>query len=157
MGKRLKKRKFSSISGIITNSSTQIFEINITDQLLKLIQNENIAKEVTIIQDKSDIIRILKAGEETECPYDVLDLQTLIEELNFQCYNLYDLFTDSNFGDLWIELRKTKSIEEIVNFFESVIFKNLYGMVFYSYPDDEYYNQTAKILYNNGYTSRRID
>lgn len=156
MGHRLKFRKISSISGIITNSSTQIFEINITDKFLKLIQEKNIAEDFVIINGKEDIIRILKAGDEAKSVYDVLELQILIEELKYQYYDVYGLFIDGDFGDLWIKLRKTKSVEEIVNFFESVIFKNLYGMVFYSYSDEDY-NQTAKILYNNGYTSRRID
>lgn len=156
MGHRLKFRKISSISGIITNSSTQIFEINITDKFLKLIQEKNIAEDFVIINEKEDIIRILKAGDEAKSVYDVPELQILIEELKYQYYDVYGLFIDGDFGDLWIKLRKTKSVEEIVNFFESVIFKNLYGMVFYSYSDEDY-NQTAKILYNNGYTSRRID
>lgn len=156
MGHRLKFRKISSISGIITNSSTQIFEINITDKFLKLIQEKDIAEDFVIINGKEDIIRILKAGDEAKSVYDVLELQILIEELKYQYYDVYGLFIDGDFGDLWIKLRKTKSVEEIVNFFESVIFKNLYGMIFYSYSDEDY-NQTAKILYNNGYTSRRID
>ena len=156
MGHRLKFRKISSISGVITNSSTQIFEINITDKFLKLIQEKDIAEDFVIINGKEDIIRILKAGDEAKSVYDVLELQILIEELKYQYYDVYGLFIDGDFGDLWIKLRKTKSVEEIVNFFESVIFKNLYGMIFYSYSDEDY-NQTAKILYNNGYTSRRID
>lgn len=196
MGKRLKTRKISSISGVITNSSTQIFEIDITNEFLRLIQKEGITKELTIFYDKSDIVKILKAGDEAESPYDVPELQLLLEELNYHddeyglCSFMFDdngnfwltymqdlvtdlevekffenidketranefLFTDfGRFGKLWDELRKTKSVEEIVDFFEP-IFRNFYGMAFYSYADDEGYDQIAETLQDNGYTGKR--
>ena len=76
MGHRLKFRKISSISGIITNSSTQIFEINITDKFLKLIQEKNIAEDFVIWMltdfNKDDVIdQCLKI--EVNVPADKMD------------------------------------------------------------------------------------
>lgn len=153
MDSRLKK-KILSISGIITNSSTQVYSIDITDEFLRLVEDNGLGDEVLVIKDRFDILKILEIPE-----YDYPNswkITALGEALTDSCPNLRGLVDSYDLrGDLWKSLTDSgKTDLEIFEFFEP-LFKDVYGKAYYSYEDDCGYPETARILDNNGYLSTR--
>ena len=54
------KRKIKSVSGLITNSSTQVFNLPCTEDFLKFIKDMGIKDDILIIFDKEDLIKKLE-------------------------------------------------------------------------------------------------
>lgn len=179
MDSRLKYRKISSVSGIITNSSTEIFEISIDKRILKILLENNIFEDILIIENKEDIINLLKTAEDIGA-FNCYRFQMLLDlignnektlELVFpieysdlinnlplsseeiEIHKEESLFTEWNdFGELWDTLRsKNYSVREIVDMFEPCL-SNLYDLIIYTY-EDSYPNLIADLLKNHGYNS----
>lgn len=55
-----KKRLIVSYSDVITNSSTQVFFLDIEEKLINLLNENNITDKVIIINSKEDVIRAVE-------------------------------------------------------------------------------------------------
>lgn len=152
--KKKKLRKILSVSGVITNSSTQTFEISVTDKFLEIVNKHNLSDEILIIRDKGDVLNILSIPDDSPDEWKKGDLKELLSSE----FDLPEFLSDWG-GDLkgqaWRKLNESgRSDVEIFEFLEP-LWKGIYGKAFYSYEDDCGTPSTAKILYNEGYNSRR--
>lgn len=105
-----KIRKISSVSGVITNSSTEVFEINITNKLIDILNKEGIYDNLLMIIDKTDLIKLFN------------DTEKLIEEGKneyysdkFQSFIEYIHLNDST-EILCLRLKEEKLSKEIEKF-----------------------------------------
>lgn len=152
-------RKIKSISGLITNSSTQVFNLPRTDDFLKFIKDIGIKDDILIIFDKEDLIKGLEEHYSDKYYSDKYYSDEIFELL----YNyldpeigciLGDSYGSSELIDNLVKIFK-KTPREVVDFIEEDYFKPAYRKPFYSYSDDCGYPTTAKILHEAGYSSDR--
>ena len=61
-----KRRLITSYSDVITNSSTQVFFLDIEEKLINLLNENNITDEVIIINSKEDVIRAVEFYQKEE-------------------------------------------------------------------------------------------
>lgn len=61
-----KKRLIVSYSDVITNSSTQVFFLDIEEKLINLLNENNITDKVIIINSKEDVIRAVEFYQKEE-------------------------------------------------------------------------------------------
>lgn len=147
------KRKIKSVSGLITNSSTQVFNLPCTDDFIKFIKDMGIKDDILIIFDKEDLIKKLEEHYSDEYYSDNL-FELLYNYLDPEigCI-LGDTYGSSSIIDSLVKLKKTP--REIVDFIGEEYFKPAYRKPFYSYMDDCRYPNTVKILHEAGYSSTR--
>lgn len=149
------KRKIKSVSGLITNSSTQVFNLPCTDDFIKFIKDMGIEDKILIIFDKEDLIKKLEEHYSDEYYSDNL-FELLYNSLDPEIGGiLTDTWGSSSIIDSLVKLKKTP--REIVDFIGEEYFKPAYRKPFYSYMDDCGYPDTAKILHEAGYSSTRED
>lgn len=152
MGK--KKRIITSFSDVITNSSTQVFFLNIEEKLINLLNENNMTDEVIIINSKEDVIRAVEfyQKEEDNGGYGNSEIFNLINYV----YEWYDMYTGYGKGDKWKELNDAgKTDREIIEFIWPLI-DGVVGKVYYSFEDDcGGIPKEADILWENGYNSYR--
>lgn len=141
------KRIISSISDVITNSSTQVFLIDVDQKFLDLYNsNDYISSEVILVRNKEDILRLLKVDNSCEIYrflYGILP---------------YGFVSEYSKDDVWNQLNEGgRTDEEIIDFLWPIIQKEIPegGLAYYTYEDDCRYSTTANILYENGYYSDR--
>lgn len=148
-----KKRLIVSYSDVITNSSTQVFFLDIEEKLINLLNENNITDKVIIINSKEDVIRAVEfyQKEEDSGGYGNSEIFNLI---NF-VYEWYDMYTEYGKGDKWKELNDAgKTDREIIDFIWPLI-DGVIGKVYYSFADDCGIPKEADILWENGYNSYR--
>lgn len=61
-----KRRLITSYSDVITNSSTQVFFLDIEEKLINLLNENNITDKVIIINSKEDVIRAVEFYQKEE-------------------------------------------------------------------------------------------
>ena len=61
-----KKRLIVSYSDVITNSSKQVFFLDIEEKLINLLNENNITDKVIIINSKEDVIRAVEFYQKEE-------------------------------------------------------------------------------------------
>lgn len=147
------KRLIVSYSDVITNSSTQVFFLDIEEKLINLLNENNITDKVIIINSKEDVIRAVEfyQKEEDSGGYGNSEIFNLI---NF-VYEWYDMYTEYGKGDKWKELNDAgKTDREIIDFIWPLI-DGVIGKVYYSFADDCGIPKEADILWENGYNSYR--
>jgi hypothetical protein len=116
-----KRRLITSYSDVITNSSTQVFFLDIEEKLINLLNENNITDKVIIINSKEDVIRAVEfyQKEEDSGGYGNSEIFNLI---NF-VYEWYDMYTEYGKGDKWKELNDAgKTDREIIDFISFTIF-----------------------------------
>lgn len=150
-----KKRLIVSFSDVITNSSTQVFFLNIEEKLINLLNENNMTDdEVIIINSKEDVIRAVEfyQKEEDNGGYGNSEIFSLINYV----YEWYDMYTGYGKGDKWKELNDAgKTDREIIEFIWPLI-DGVVGKVYYSFEDDcGGIPKEADILWENGYNSYR--
>lgn len=146
-----KRRLITSYSDVITNSSTQVFFLDIEEKLINLLNENNITDKVIIINSKEDVIRAVEfyQKEEDSGGYGNSEIFNLI---NF-VYEWYDMYTEYGKGDKWKELNDAgKTDREIIDFIWPLI-DGVIGKVYYSFADDCGIPKEADILWENGYNS----
>ena len=146
-GQKIKSRKFLSVSGVITNSSTQVFEIDITETLIELINSDPIvSNNVIVIHDIKDVLNEIKK--------DYSDLFSIIYESNMLPENLIGC---AGKGCLWEELNKCGITDkQILLFLWPLIKDNLINKVWYTYADDCGNDYTADFLMEHNYYGTRM-
>lgn len=148
-----KRRLITSYSDVITNSSTQVFFLDIEEKLINLLNENNITDKVIIINSKEDVIRAVEfyQKEEDSGGYGNSEIFNLI---NF-VYEWYDMYTEYGKEDKWKELNDAgKTDREIIDFIWPLI-DGVIGKVYYSFADDCGIPKEADILWENGYNSYR--
>lgn len=147
-----KKRIITSFSDVITNSSTQVFFLDIEEKLLEYLRTskKNNQRDLPIvITGKEDLIRLIEESEKTR-DYSVFELIYHVIGGNW-----YDLVQEYGKGILWEELNNAgKTDREIVEFIWPLI-KDVQGKVFYSFADDCGTPKVAEELWDLGYNSQR--
>ena len=111
-----KRRLITSYSDVITNSSTQVFFLDIEEKLINLLNENNITDKVIIINSKEDVIRAVEfyQKEEDSGGYGNSEIFNLI---NF-VYEWYDMYTEYGKGDKWKNLTmQVKPIERLLILF----------------------------------------
>lgn len=141
------KRFISSISDVITNSSTQVFLIDVDQKFLDLYNsNDYISSGVILVRNKEDILRLLKVDN------------------NYEIYKFlygilpYGFVSEYSKDDVWNQLNEGgRTDEDIIDFLWPIIQKEIPegGLAYYTYEDDCGCPTTADILYENGYYSDR--
>lgn len=148
------RRRIKSVSGLITNSSTQVFNLPSTKDFLQFINKMGIKDEIIIIYDKEDLIKKLEDYYSEE--YGDSDIFELF--YNFLDEDtkgiLGDSYGSSQFIDSLVKVFK-KTPREVIDFLGEDHFKAIYNKPFYSYQDDCGYPKVAKILHEAGYPSGR--
>ena len=146
-GQKIKSRKFLSVSGVITNSSTQVFEIDITETLIELINSDPIvSNNVIVIHDIKDVLNEIKK--------DYSDIFSIIYESNMLPENLIGC---AGKGCLWEELNKCGVTDkQILLFLWPLIKDNLINKVWYTYEDDCGNDYTADFLMEHNYYGTRM-
>lgn len=141
------KRFISSISDVITNSSTQVFLIDVDQKFLDLYNsNDYISSEVILVRNKEDILRLLKVDNSCEIYrflYGILP---------------YGFVSEYSKDYVWNQLNEGgRTDEDIIDFLWPIIQKEIPegGLAYYTYEDDCGCPTTADILYKNGYYSDR--
>ena len=148
------KRKIKSVSGLITNSSTQVFNLPCTDDFFKFIKDMGIKNDILIIFDKEDLIKKLEEHYSDEyCSDKIFELLYSYLDPEIGCI-LGDSYGSSLIIDNLVKTFK-KTPREVVDFIGEDYFKPAYRKPFYSYSDDCGYPTTAKILHEAGYSSDR--
>lgn len=149
-----RKRIIISYSDVITNSSTQVFFLDIEEKLIKFLNDNNITKDVVIIRDKEDVIRAIEIYQKEEDEHGYGGDSTIFEMMS-HVNEWYDMYTEYGKGDQWKRLNEAgRTDREIVEFIWPLI-KDITGKVFYSFADDCGTLSTAEILWEGGYYSYR--
>ena len=146
-GHKIKCRKFLSVSGVITNSSTQVFELGITETLIELIKSDSIvSNNVIVIRDIKDVLNEVKK--------DYSDLFRIIYELDMLPESLIGY---GGKGCLWEELNKHGVTDkQILLFIWPLIKDSLINKVWYTYSDDCGSDYTADFLMEHNYYGTRM-
>ena len=142
VGRKIKSRKFLSVSGVITNSSTQIFEIGITEELINLINSDpNVSRSVVVIYNIKDVLEEIK--KEYSCIFEVIYSNGLLPGSLIQSYGK---------GNLWLELNNNGITDKQILLFLWPLLKDaLVNKIWYAYEDDCGRDYTAEFLYEHNY------
>ena len=159
-------RLISSVSNVITNSSTQVFFIDVNDKIRELIQNGSL-RYVLYVKDKEDFKRLVQEYEDNKKKNPNFDNyifsflnHILYEETNIDYdYDNHLVSWENSPGDTWEFLNEKcgKSYSEILEFIWPLI-EDAFGegeKGFYEYGDDCGFPRDAEILEENGYSSYR--
>lgn len=154
----MRKRIITSYSNVITNSSTQVFFLDITENLINLLKDNKMIDEVIIINSKEDVIRAIETYEleQSTRSYSNSSSYLIFEVLYNVRPDMYGIFDNYGKGEIWEALNKAgKTDREIIEFLWPVIF-DVSGKLFYSFSDDCGITKLAKLLWKNGYPSERV-
>lgn len=149
-------RLISSISDVITNSSTQVFLLEVDDKLKKL-NSEKLNGQVLIAETKEDILRYVDEYEQAEKEGKGWENEIfyLLGQLIDDDYCLINDGYPTDFFRTICE-KGEKSYREVIEFFWPLIEENFgNGKAYYSWEDDSWEPEEAKILYKEGYDSER--
>lgn len=163
--KRMKFRIISSISDIITNSSTQVFFLDIDDKLKNLLETNSVLKNskdisLCVIHGKEDFINQIRDFEKMHSEgrfYTGMIFKFIRNALDGKDYDAFSTYYGEP-GWMWEELKKAgKSYIEIAEFIWPVIERNIgkNGALFFEYEDWYCRPEEAEVLEENGYNSYR--
>ena len=163
--KRMKFRIISSISDVITNSSTQVFFLDIDDKLKNLLETNSVLKNskdisLCVIHGKEDFIDQIRNFEKIHSEnrfYTGMIFRFINNALNGKDDGTFSTYYGEP-GWIWEELKKAgRSYIETAEFIWPVIERNIgkNGILFFEYEDDCYCPEEAKVLEENGYNSYR--
>lgn len=153
----MKKNKIiTSYSNVITNSSTQVFFLDITENLINLLKDNKMIDEVIIINNKEDVIMAIETYELEQSTRSYGSSSYLIFEVLYNvCPDMYGIFSEYGKGEIWEALNKAgRTDREIIDFIWPVI-SEVSGKLFYSFLDDCGTTRLAELLWKNGYPSSR--
>ena len=156
--KKRKPRLISSISDIITNSSTQVFFLDIDDTLNEM-KGKLESDCAVFINSKEDFLNKLEDYEKSGTINDngIFHFLSYIFENELEAYGIASYGAP---GSSWITLNKEggKTYREIGEFIWPIIkdYIEPSGKVYYSYEDNCYYNDYIDELYKKGYSSDRV-
>ena len=148
-----KRRLITSYSDVITNSSTQVFFLDIEEKLIKLLNDKGRTGEVVIINNKEDVIRAIELYQR-EIDNGEFGNNNIFSLLNYSL-EWYDMYTEYGKGDYWLKLNENgRTDREIVEFIWPLV-SDIAGKLYYSFQDDCGTSEIAEILWENGYYSER--
>lgn len=152
----MRKRIITSYSNVITNSSTQVFFLDIDKKLLELLKDNSMIDEVIIVNNKEDVIRAVETYVKESNTNHYSNSYLIFNALYYAHPDMYGFFDNwGNKGSTWLALNEGgKTDKEIIDFLWPVI-SDVSGKIYYSFSDDCGTTELARLLWKNGYPSER--